>query len=457
MRRVLGMLIVVAGLTAQGVQGAEGLRVGVFDIDASPPVGSPLAYDPTKAVQAPLSCRGIVLAGAGQPIVLCAVDWIGIGNGGHQAFRESLADAVGTVPTRVSVHTLHQHDAPRCDFSADDLLAEVGQSGTGFDPVFARDVVRRAAAAAKKALAEAQPVTHLGLGTGIIEKVASNRRILGPDGKVQFMRLTATRDPEIRAKPVGTIDPQLKLISLWNGDKAVVAMTFYATHPQSYYRTGLANPDFPGMARNARQEETGVPHVHFNGAGGNIGAGKWNDGAHENRQILADRVAAGMKQAWEATRKTPLSADDVKWAVEPVLLPVAEHLKEAELLATLRNDEAKPADRWFAATNLAWLRRCQQQDAIDIGCLTLKNARLLCMPGELFVEYQLAAQKFRPDLFVTMAAYGDYATGYIGTEVAYGEGGYETSPRASKVAPAVEKVLMDAMRKLLGAPKNTDQ
>jgi hypothetical protein len=30
------------------------------------------------------------------------------------------------------------------------------------------------------------------------------------------------------------------------------------------------------------------------------------------------------------------------------------------------------------------------------------------MPGELFVEYQLAAKAMRPDLFVTMAAYGDY-------------------------------------------------
>ncbi len=82
-------------------------------------------------------------------------------------------------------------------------------------------------------------------------------------------------------------------------------MTFYATHPQSYYRTGMANPDFPGLARNARQKETGIPHIHFNGAGGNIGAGKWNDGSHENRQILADRVAAGMKQAWEDTTKIP--------------------------------------------------------------------------------------------------------------------------------------------------------
>jgi hypothetical protein len=48
-----------------------------------------------------------------------------------------------------------------------------------------------------------------------------------------------------------------------------------------------------------------------------------------------------------------------------------------------------------------------------------------------------------------MAAYGDYAPGYIGTEIAYTEGGYETSQRATQVAPAVEKVLMSAIRQLL--------
>jgi len=71
------------------------------------------------------------------------------------------------------------------------------------------------------------------------------------------------------------------------------------------------------------------------------------------------------------------------------------------------------------------------------------------MPGELFVEYQLAAKAMRPDLFVAMAAYGDYAPWYIGTAVAYEEGGYETSPPASNVAPAVEEVLMGAIKKLL--------
>jgi hypothetical protein len=70
------------------------------------------------------------------------------------------------------------------------------------------------------------------------------------------------------------------------------------------------------------------------------------------------------------------------------------------------------------------------------------------MPGELFVEYQLAAQQMRPGEFVAMAAYGDYGTGYIGTQVAYGQGGYETGI-VSRVAPQVERVLTDAVRQLL--------
>jgi hypothetical protein len=71
------------------------------------------------------------------------------------------------------------------------------------------------------------------------------------------------------------------------------------------------------------------------------------------------------------------------------------------------------------------------------------------LPGELFVEYQLAAKAMRPDLHVMMAAYGQYGPGYIGTAAAYPEGGYEIGLNSSSVAPEVESVLMGAMRKLL--------
>ncbi len=211
---------------------AETLRLGVFDVDASPPIGSPLAYDPTKGIDSPLSFKGIVLLGSGKPIVLCAVDWIGISSGGQTVFKEALAKAAGTDADRIAVHTLHQHDAPRCDFSAEDLLNQHGLMGAGFDPRFARDVVRRAAEAVKVAIEKAQPVTHLGLGTGIVEKVASNRRILGENGKVIHTRYTATKDPKIREFPAGTIDPELKLISFWNGEKPL-ARADVLRHPSA--------------------------------------------------------------------------------------------------------------------------------------------------------------------------------------------------------------------------------
>ena len=70
------------------------------------------------------------------------------------------------------------------------------------------------------------------------------------------------------------------------------------------------------------------------------------------------------------------------------------------------------------------------------------------MPGELFVEYQLAAERMRPRDFVAMAAYADYGPGYIGTAIAYTQGGYETGP-PSKTAPEVEGVLTAALRRLL--------
>ena len=428
------------------------LRVATFDVDATPPVGSMMAYDPvTNHWELGLRARGIVLLGAGEPIVLCAVDWIGIANEGHDAFRGALARAAGTSPSRVAVHTLHQHDAPDCDFSAERILNEAGVHPRQYEGRFQRQVIADLEKAVQESLPRAQPVTHLGLGEARVDQVASNRRILGPDGKVRATRWTATTDPAVRAEPEGTIDPILSLVSLWNGERPVAVLSYYATHPQSYYRTGLPNPDFPGLARFLRQLAVpAVLHVHFTGAGGNIGAGKYNDGSPENRLVLAQRLADGMRRAWENTKRQPISAADVGWTVESVALPPAKHLTVAKLESDLKEGAGASAAA-SCASRLAWLRRCQAGHQLDVQCLRLGRSRILHLPGELFVEYQLAAKAMRPDLFVAVAAYGDYAPWYIGTEIAYSQGGYETGPDASNVAPEVEAVLRSAIRKALSS------
>ena len=147
--------------------------------------------------------------------------------------------------------------------------------------------------------------------------------------------------------------------------------------------------------------------------------------------------------------QSPISAEDVGWTSVPVALPVAPHLDEGKLVAVLDDPSAKVVARAKAANDLAWLRRVKAGETIDVSCLRLGRARVLHLPGELFVEYQLAAQALRPDRFVAMAAYGDYGPGYIGTEVAYSQGGYETQPSSSLVAPGVERVLTDAIARLL--------
>ena len=432
---------------------APTLRVATFDIDATPPIGSQMAYDPvTNRWDLGLRARGIVLSGAGDPIVLCAVDWIGIANGGHDAFRGALARAAGTSARRVAVHSLHQHDAPDCDFSAERILKEAGLDARQYEGAFQREVITNLERAVAASLARSQPLTHLGLGEAPVEQVASNRRLLGEDGKVRATRWTTTLDPALRAEPEGTIDPVVSLVSFWNGERPVAVLSYYATHPQSYYRTGLPNPDFPGLARFLRQ--LAVPsalHVHFTGAGGNLGAGKYNDGAPENRLRLAERLAAGMRRAWETTERRPIRPDDVSWSVESVALPPATHLSADALEAAVRGDQGTPPAS-SAASRLAWVRRCESGQRLDVSCLALGRARLLHLPGELFVEYQLAAKAMRPELFVAMAAYGDYAPWYIGTAVAYEQGGYETSPEASNVAPGAEAVLLSAIRTLLIEP-----
>jgi hypothetical protein len=421
------------------------LQISTFDIDATPPVGSYLAYDQmVNTWDMSLRARGIVIMGSGLPIILISVDWIGISNDSQDAFKETLARAAGTIPQRVAVHTIHQHDAPICDFGAERLLKEAGINPFGYESSYQRKFLQNLGVEVKKSVENSQPLTHIGVGEAEVYKVASNRRILGEDGRVRAGRMTTCRDSALRAEPEGLVDPMVSLISFWNDDRPVAVLSYYANHPMSYYRTGKPNPDYPGIARFIRQ--LAVPqalHIYFTGAGGNLGAGKYNDGAKENRLILAERLADGMKRAWETTRKEPIAPADIDWQIDPVALPPASHIENIEI-------EMSQRDPVYLTNNifkLVWFKRQQDGKKIDLTSLKIGSARILHMPGELCLEYQLAAKEIRPDLFVVMAAYGDYGPSYICSAESYEQGGYEAD--VSGVTREAEAIIMASIKKLL--------
>ncbi len=418
-----------------------------FQADVTPPLGTPLCFalvEAGKEVVDPLTARGIVIAGSGKPVVLVAVDWVGIANDSHERWRAELAKAAGTTIDRVSVHVLHQHDAPGHDDGASRLSRGIGEVQ---DDKFNLKAIENTAAALKAAMKRLEPVTHVGAGEAKVEKVASNRRVMGPDGKVKYVRYSSSRIAEAIAAPEGTIDPVVRSVSFWNNGKALAELTYYATHPQSYYGKGGISWDTVGMARALREKAVpGVAHIHFNGAGGNVAAGKYNDGVPAMRPELARRLADGMARAWGSVRQTAVSDNDLEWRTVEVVLPLRAEIDDARLKRTLGDVNSKTPERLRAARDLSYVQRVRSGRKITIGALRIGPQWIIHMPGELFVEYQLKAQEIRPG--VAMAAYGDLGPGYIGTAIAYGQGGYETGV-VSRVGPSTEPILFEAMKKVL--------
>ncbi|GAA5219796.1 hypothetical protein [Membranihabitans marinus] len=445
----LVLVLSILGCQSEDIQ-TTGIEMTTFEVDVTPPIGSPVAYAPTRSVTEPLLAKGIILRTAAKTIVLCAFDWIGIGNESQDIIKQALAEAADTEASLVSVHALHQHDGPRCDHSTASILEKYGVDQTYYDIAFLNQAIDRVAASLSNAMNSLEPVSHVGFGQAKVDSVASNRRVLGADGKVEIVRYSKSTNPAAIAAPEGVIDPYLKSVTFWNKDKAIANLTYYATHPQSYYGEGDVTCEFVGIARNQRQEETGVPHIHFTGAAGNVAAGKYNDGSVEMRPILASRIESAMKKSWNDMEKSPIEGKDIQWKAEDIVLPMADYLQEDFLADRITGKvEDKDLSPLSAAKHMAWLKRTNDGHITTVSALKLGDIQLLNLPGEIFVEYQLAAEAFRPDQHICTAAYEDYGPGYIGTKISYGQGGYETSMRASRVNGEAEAVLMKAIEEVL--------
>jgi hypothetical protein len=472
---MFGLLAMALVQPALAADNATGLKIATFETDATPPIGYDMGYSVVKKLGEPLKVKGVVITGAGKPIIMVAVDWVTIDGKARDEWHALLAKAAGTTPDRVTVHHLHQHDAPRGDLAMFDERVRLGvpepvPAGVPDKGTWVRGVMQRSAAALAKALPQAQPVTHVGLGKAVAERMGANRRIMGANGRVAMHRqstytneypaevaaaikvdadadghkLSILNPEAARAAPEGLIDPAVRVISFWNGDRPLAALTYYASHPQVNFGKGIPTPEFVGLARERRQKETGVFQVYFTGAGGNVTLGKYNDGTERARQEFAGRMQETMKRAWTATARTPLTPADVEWRTTDISLPAKYGAFKDEARAVAA-DKKRPAAERIAAIG-KYMRAQALEDGTTLVALRLGKAYAVSIPGEAFVQYQLGTQAIRPNDFVAVAAYAE-GFGYIGNRDAYGEGGYEIT--ISPTTLTAEKVIMDGVRKLL--------
>ena len=80
-------------------------------------------------------------------------------------------------------------------------------------------------AAAREALGRLEPFDGVGFAEAKVDRVASSRRIITPDGKFHG-RMSSAKDPALRALPEGAIDPMLRTVTLFASNRPLVRMHF---------------------------------------------------------------------------------------------------------------------------------------------------------------------------------------------------------------------------------------
>ncbi|MFH0921750.1 MAG: hypothetical protein V1913_15485 [Fibrobacterota bacterium] len=423
-----------------------------FQRNVTPPLGHPLLHSdhPAIKVRDPLFARGLVFHDGKQKYVICVVDFCGILDRLHDEFTRRLAEAVGTRPEYVALHTVHQHDAPYMSLGGEKWL-KLGGLDSQFRRAWWDKMVENVCATAKASLRKKISVAKIGMGTAKVSGLGANRRILGRNGKIWGTRWSKCRDPKVKAAPVGLVDPLLRAITFWGkNDRLISTISFYATHPQTADGRGIVSGDTVGEGlRLLRKKIPGAFHMYMTGCAGDVTYGKYTGKNLENNITrLGGRLFRYMSKAILRSKKQRQNLLTCRWKNLPVTLPVdVKRFPKNKLLKALKDKNVYLGERFGAAGILGAITHRKSYAANKFNCLSLNKAKILLLPGEMLLEYQFFAQKKYHGPWLAVAAYGDLKIGYVPAARNFTQGGYETT--ASRTTPAAETIVKKAIEKIL--------
>ncbi len=448
------MVLLLCVVPGQRTVTADGLQITTFSADITPRLGSPVGqgFIPIlTTAEHPLLARGIVLQDSGVTCVICTLDLMEVHNESYDFLRRSIGQAVGVSESHVALHCLHQHTAPAINTAALRLERGEGDPRLVATAEYLTQIAEKVSAAIQEARMHWRQVTHVGTGQSRVERVASSRRLELGDGRIQGRSSNTRSAPQLRQLPEGVIDPWVRTVAVYGADCAIAHLHYYASHPQSFYGDGRASYDVPGIVRERVETKTGVFQLYITGCAGDIAFGKYNDGSRIAREELTAHLQSGVESSILKLKKHPLVP--MKWSVRPLTFPLRrdDEFTAAANQKILDDPTAEHTRRRKAAIALAWIQRVTSGKPVELSCLTIGPVKMLHLPGEPFVQYQLAAQNMQPRHFVCVAGYGDCGMGYIGGDRIYTDhGGYE---QTYAFAGPCEELFLNTIGELLAVAR----
>ncbi len=445
------------GRHALSFAGNGTLRAGVARSLITPPLGSPLTgfadRGDATGCHDELTATALVLESGQLRVAIVACDLLYIRGGAE--LKRAISAATGIPAERVLLTASHTHYGPALDSDSETAAALVPADKRPLVAGYRANLVHTLAglvAAACQRLADATIGWAQGsafIGINRREKLPDGSIILGnnPDGPCD-RRVLVTRIDRADGQPLAVLlNTACHAVSLGSDCTEITA-------------------DFPGVARELIERETGATCLFLQGAAGNINPTLMGWDWTYARRLGLSLGAEGARLFWTAQ---PESSHRLSFAGQTVPLPplLPASLDEANaLVAGLQAELAGTlGDHSLGRTWTQWrlTRASRAADALsgagppvplvpaELTAVRLgEQLAMITSPGEVFTELGQAIVAQSGYGGTIFGGYTNEAIGYVPTPSAYAEGGYEVT-HSCYVASQAAGLLETSSAELLDA------
>lgn len=393
------------------------LLAGTSVTDITPPLEVGLLtssvhglYEPFQSVRLPLKARVLVLGTVKDLLAVVSLDLLALNDtaaGGWQQFKNGLSDIIP--PDKIIITCTHTHNGPE----------SVALSGLYLTPVYKQwlaGVQQQIKRAILQAATAARPCSAA-VAVATLEGYSMQRRIPTPEGVMMSDAMQPITPELLNRQPV---DRRVHKVTFNGVDGNTIATLVHAVcHPVHEMCMPHISAEFPGemcLALEASGKH-GMP-LFLNGAAGDINPPTVSGGpafAQQHGKALA---------ALAARQRGAACTGAFRYIHSEIQLPVrpeAGVIRAADALARF--------------------------NAIAIGPLAL-----VFIPGEPFTETAFAIERDSPFEHTIVTAYAENTIGYVPTQKAFEEGGYETGPgKWSYLGTEAETLIIKEAQRLLKA------
>jgi hypothetical protein len=440
------------------------MKAGCHKIDITPNIGTPIGGNirednRSRGVHDPLYANFLYLTDGQENLLFIGLDIIGIFESFGRKMKEGIYERTGILPSSIVLFATHTHSGP-------DVMEAFKDEYDPFVTAYIEDLTRKLVEGASLCTQDIW-IASVGVGKGREDTLSFNRRILMRDGSLRMN--WEDLDPSEVDCAAGPIDPDVFVVSLIDERKAIrsILVNFTLHTAVLVGKDWQISRDFVHSLTERLEERYGKDTVVLfaNGAEGNINhldvSNPRQPRGFEEAERIGSRLAGKVADIVQTINYSDSIA--LKSISKIVSLPrrTIIDVQAQEALQLLEKSSWKvPSlldgvpDEAYAKEILALKRNPSENLETELQAVRLGDHALVCLPGEFFVEQGLEIKEQSPfpnTLILGMA--NDYV-GYVPTERAFAEGGYEVkTARTSQLTPLAGEIVVGEAAVLLAGLK----